>query len=318
MGEFKRIFRKVGGTEILKQYKIAGVLGFALIEILILGFSRKSLEILRLSVQFKIQKKLKKKYNYVLKSFKQKYMDILPHMNSNRVWICWLQGIDNAPLLVQRCYESIQKNLQEKDIIVITADNFSKYVSFPDYIIEKWNKGIITNTHFSDLLRLELLIRYGGIWLDATVLCTSGDVPHSMFHSHLFLYQTLKPGSNGHCVTISSWLIYARSNNKLLLATRKLLYEYWIKNNAMVDYYLFHIFFSIVCEEFPEDWDKVPKFCNTIPHILLLEMFEKFNDERFNNIKRMSCFHKLSYKREKELLDKKGTFYDVIINEGLF
>ena len=34
------------------------------------------------------------------------------------------------------------------------------------------DSGQITKTHLSDLLRLELLIRYGGTWIDATVFCT--------------------------------------------------------------------------------------------------------------------------------------------------
>jgi hypothetical protein len=208
--------------------------------------------------------------------------------------------------------------LKDKKIIVITADNFSNYVSFPEYILKKWHSGIITNTHFSDLLRLELLLSYGGIWIDATVLCTDNNFPKTMFSGDLFLYQTLKPGSDGQCMPISSWLIYARSNNKLLYSTRALLYEYWIKNNTMIEYFLLHSFFYIACERYPEEWERVPKFCNTIPHILLLELFEPFNEERYADIKMMSCFHKLSYKFDENLLKKTQTFYDVLINKDNF
>ena len=92
----------------------------------------------------------------------------------------------------------------------------NKYVQFPNYIIEKWNAGLITNTHMTDLLRLELLIRYGGMWVDATVLCTSRskNIPKYYFDSELFFYQCLKPGRDGHCNYISSWLISAKTNNK--------------------------------------------------------------------------------------------------------
>ena len=37
---------------------------------------------------------------------------------------------------------------------------------------EKKKKGIISRTHYSDLLRLEILGNYGGIWLDSTFFCT--------------------------------------------------------------------------------------------------------------------------------------------------
>lgn len=54
--------------------------------------------------------------------------------------------MDNAPDLVKKCYESLKNNLKDKEIILITSENISKYVTFPDYIMEKWEKGIITHT----------------------------------------------------------------------------------------------------------------------------------------------------------------------------
>ena len=62
MKEFKKIFKKVNGIEILKQYCMAHVILFSLLETAILGLSRKSLEIVRLAVDNRIYCKLKKKY----------------------------------------------------------------------------------------------------------------------------------------------------------------------------------------------------------------------------------------------------------------
>ena len=58
--------------------------------------------------------------------------------------------------------------MRDREIVLITQDNLFNYVQFPDYILKKWEAGVITNTHFSDLLRLELLIKYGGTWSDET------------------------------------------------------------------------------------------------------------------------------------------------------
>ena len=54
MKEFKKIFKKVNGIEILKQYCMAHVILFSLLETAILGLSRKSLEIVRLAVDNRI------------------------------------------------------------------------------------------------------------------------------------------------------------------------------------------------------------------------------------------------------------------------
>ena len=194
---------------------------------------------------------------------------------------------------------------------MITEKNMSDYVSFPDYIMKKWKAGIITNTHMTDLLRLELLSKYGGMWLDATVFCSRKieEIPEYYFNSNLFMYQCLKPGRDGHAIYISSWLISAKSNNKILMATQYLCYEYWKKNNKMIDYFLLHDFLSIVLEFYEEDWKKIIPVDNSTPHILLLRLFDKYDEDIWNSIKEQVPFHKLTYKFEKEKMKEEETFY---------
>lgn len=314
--KFSQLFKKVGGLGLVKNYFKSGVFFTAISQLLIVGFSKKALEILRLSVQLKVQQKLSKKYGYILHEFPYAKNKKLEHKSSKTIWICWLQGIDKAPKLVQKCYKSICKHLSDWDIIVITTENYTSYTNLPTYIIDKWKQGKITNTHFSDILRVDLLVTNGGMWIDSTVLCTSGEVPEYITNSDLFLYQVLKPGLDGHCIKTSSWLINAKSNNIILSATRDLLFEYWKKKNSLVDYFLLHHFISMSMSEFSQEWGIIPKFPNSIPHILLLQLFNKYDENEFKHIKNMTCFHKLNYKREMVDMVKKGTYYDVIINEG--
>lgn len=53
------------------------------------------------------------------------------------IWICWWQGLDNAPELVRKCVESIQKNAGNHEVIIITEDNYKEYVNIPKWIEEK-------------------------------------------------------------------------------------------------------------------------------------------------------------------------------------
>lgn len=313
MSKLKEIFYKAGGFELLKQYWKAGVLPTAIIQFLLLGRSKTSLLLLREIISLKTQKRLKRKYIHVLESFGSNYVD-QPHKDSRIIWLFWWQGIDAAPSLVKKCYKSIQDNLGKSwNVTLITKENYLEYVSFPEHILEKLSKNLITLTHFSDLLRLELLIKYGGLWLDATVLCTNSEIPKSILNSDLFYYQALKPGADGKPIVMSSWCMFAKTNNKILMATRELLYNYWKKKNSLVDYYLIHQFFSISCDYFPDAKNTVPPFCNSIPHILLLHFFEEYNEQYWSDLKRMSCFHKLTYKLDKEGTEKKGTYYEKII-----
>ena len=312
----KDTFNKQGGTKLLKQYWQSGAFFTAVGEFMLLGKSRTALEILRLSTQMKAKQKLEKRYRSTLRKFDGDYDPALPHESSNKVWICWFQGIESAPEIVQKCYESVRVNLLDKEIVVITSDNINDYVRFPDYIMEKWQKGIITHTHMTDLLRLELLIRNGGVWLDATVFCSDSNIPGYFFHSDLFFYQCLKPGRDGHSTYMSSWLMSANSNNKLLMATRHLLYEYWREHDSMVDYFLLHDFMSIVLEYYPEDWKNIVPRDNAAPHVLLLRLFDEYDEGIWNAVKAQTPFHKLSYKFEKEKETMKNTYYSEIIEGG--
>lgn len=316
----KEVFQKQGGMKLIKQYISSGALGTAIGEFLLLGKSRTALEILRLATQLKTKQKLENKYRRVLESFEETYDNSLPHVSSNKVWICWLQGIENAPDLVQKCFESVKNNLTDREIIVITSSNMTQYVEFPDYIIKKWRDGRITNTHLTDLLRLELLIKYGGMWLDATVFCStpSKDIPDYFFDSDLFFFQSLKPGRDGKATYISSWLMSAKSNNKILTAARDLCYEYWKNENEMKDYFLLHDFISIVLDKYTDEWKKIIPRDNSTPHILLLRLFDPFDKNIWSSIINQSPFHKLSYKLSEEQKERDGTFYKIILNNADF
>lgn len=308
----KAIFQKQGGMKLIKQYLRSGVFFTAAAQFLMLGKSRTALEILRLSAELKAKQKLQRQFKGHLEEFASQYDDSLPHEQSNKVFICWFQGIENAPSIVKKCYASIKENLTDREVILIDAHNMTDYVNLPDYIVDKWKKGIISNTHFSDLLRMELLIKYGGLWIDSTVLCTAKreDIPDYYFDSDLFLFQCLKPGRDGHSGIASNWFICAKSNNKILMATRYLCYEYWKKYNYLVDYFFSEFFMDLVLEYYKEDWNRIVPKDNATPHILLLRLFEPFDETMWKRIKEQTPFHKMSYKFTEEQSNLSGTYYD--------
>lgn len=315
----KETFKKQGGFNLIKQYWKGGAFFTAVGELFLLGKDKKGLEILRLSAQYKIKKNLEKKYRKEINYFQNKYVDTFEHIKSNKVWVCWFQGIENAPTIVKKCYKSLKENLTDRDIVLITADNLSQYVEFPKYILDKWKDGQISNTHMTDLLRLELLIKYGGMWIDSTVFCTSkrNQIPDYFFDSDLFLYQILKPGRDGQAQPISSWLISAKTNNKILMMTKYLCYEYWKKNNDMIDYFLFHDFMMIALEHNENEWKKIIPRDSSTPHMLLLRLFDEYNENTWEAIKGQTPFHKLTYKFEKKHDELKNTYFEKLIQERI-
>lgn len=310
MNKFITLFNKVDGWKIIRQYIYAHVFVYALFMTLINGLSKKSLEILRLGVSNKLLRRLRKKYKRDIIDCKNKLINNnLEHVSSNKIWMYWGQGIDNAPELVQKCYNSIKENVANKEIVMLDDSTYREYVSFPEYIQKKIDSGVITKTHFSDLLRLELLIKYGGTWIDSTVYCSGKNYEEFVFEDDLFFFQCLKPGLDGHATCISSWFLTAKANNEVLLLTRELLYKYWKTHTKMIDYFLLHDFMQIALETYEDDWKKVVPVSNSTPHILLLRLFDEYNQEVWDCIKNNTCFHKLSYKFDKEKFKISNTYY---------
>lgn len=254
--------------------------------------------------------KLKKKYKKKLKKFEitqkkeQKY--------SNFIWVCWFQGIERAPELVKTCYKSVKRWYPDNDIVLITKENFRDYVDIPEYVISKWEKGKILNAHFSDILRLALLIKYGGLWIDATVFCT-GNSWNWLKEKSLFVYR------NGwldmEYINMANWLIYSKSNNEILIMTLNLLYDYWKNKNYASNYFIFHMFFKMATEKYSDEWKQVPYYAQIDNHLLANELANNFDEKRYDEIKYLTNFHKLTYKLPIDKNKKETTFYDKIIEE---
>lgn len=315
MSRIKQIFYKAGGWKTVTNYFKAGVLPYMIRQVLLIGKSKTALELVRNGIQLKIMQKLRKQYIDVLRDFDANYSrDKYPMKKSNKVWVCWMQGMEQAPALVQRCYRSLKENLKDKEVVLLMEENLDQYVKIPDFILDKLHKGIITRTHFSDILRVELLIQNGGTWIDATVFCSGENIPKYMMEDEFFIFQKLKPGSDGSTINMSSWFMSAWSNQKFLLATRELLYAYWRKHNHLIDYFLLHLFMMMVKDYYPDEWKHIFPYPNSLPHILLLRMFESYDEDLWNNLKAICPFHKLSYKRTQEEFTREGTYYKCILD----
>ena len=315
MSEFKEIFKKVNGIEKLKEFARSKVLLFSLAITGLLGTNRKSLEIVRLAVENKIYRRLKRQNAGFIKDFVERTKnEELEHHHRNTIWTIWLQGIDQAPFIVQKCIGSIRRNIPDREIVVITEDNYSDYVSFPEHIMRKYHEGIISKVHFADLLRIELLCKYGGTWLDGTVFVSSLKENHSFYlDSNLFLFQILKPGLDGHCSSISSWMMTASSNQRIMLLVRELLHNYWKTHDRAEDYFILHDFFQMSIETYPEDWQKVVPVSSEMPHVLLLRLFDVYDEKIWEQVCDITPFHKLSYKYDTSDELKEGTYFNKII-----
>ena len=118
---------------------------------------------------------------------------------------------------------------------------------------------------------------------------------------------------NGHASAISSWMITASTNQRIISLTRDLLHNYWAHHDRAVHYFIIHLFFQMAIEAYPDDWKKVVPVPNSLPHILLLRLFEPYDERIWEQTKKLTSFHKLSYKFEQKNTELPGTFFSEIL-----
>lgn len=294
----------------LKQIIQNHLLIYFIFFFILLPKNKKGFEILKNLIDYRLQKKLERKYKNILNLLPA---DSVETIKPKIIWFCWLQGIENAPVLVRKCYSKIKSICLDYDVVTITANNFSEYTNISENIVSKWENGIITNTMFSDILRTNLLLNNGGTWIDSTVLLTD-KIPEEIEKSEFFLFMSQKPGSIGHYVTISSWFLSSKKNHPFIKILNTFWESYWQKENRAYDYFLYHLFFDLILRKYPAITEKIPKFSNEPPHYLLYELENEFSLKKFEYIKRKSFAHKLSYKI-KDYEEGKKTFYSYLVNQ---
>lgn len=258
--------------------------------------------------------KLKKQYAYLLNADNE--TERISGNSPLKIWTCWFQGEENAPSLVKSCIASMRNLFGNDMVTVITDENFTDYVELPDYILQKYRKGIISRAHFSDILRIELLHQHGGLWLDSTVFCTCKSVPEYIEKSDLFVYKNINLTRNdANTIVASSWLMKANRHNCIIAKTRELLFEYWKKQKKLENYYLVHIFFTFATEVYAGEWRNIPTFSNVPPHIMQFEILDVYSEKRFAEMAKGSGFHKLNWKIQPETNAEKYTFYNFLTKD---
>ena len=132
LDDLKDKFDRAGGKEILGQYAREHVLGFALLQTALQGTSQKSLEIVRLSVSNKILGKLRRKYRRYIDGYlqREKLKPKKPAKRSRDIWILWLDGMEQAPEVVQRCCRSVQESFPDRPVHILTEENYRDAFQF--------------------------------------------------------------------------------------------------------------------------------------------------------------------------------------------
>lgn len=242
---------------------------------------------------------------YIANEFRKRYMLQLssePDHDDNWtksevpkiIWWCWLQGEDQAPPVAKTCLASLRRNLPNYEVRVLTWGNLRQYVDLPQVIYDKFDAGWIAGAHFSDILRLALLSKYGGFWIDSTVYCSDDRLFKSIEKKNMFMYQNLMT-TTSRIIKMSNWFIASKKDNPYLKEVSQLLIDYYSNSNFTEDYFVCHLLLTLFAKKYADIWDGMDIYSNNNPHMLQYMMNKPYDDELFNRIMAKSSVHKLNH-----------------------
>ena len=243
------------------------------------------------------------------------YTDCCKIQEDSPIWIFWWQGEKTMPPIVNSCYKSVLRNAEKHPVILITEDNINEYVDIPQYIYDKIKEKKMTLTHFSDILRENLLYKHGGIWMDATIYMTAP------FSNELYKYEYYSVKG-----AFEEWewtgFFQACGKGNLFAKTVSHLFNcYWKEHDCLISYLLIDCLLAVARKHSPAIDQMIKNLPQKDSGIFLLndQYLDKIYSEiEMNELCKKTNLHKLSYKySHMEKVDSNRTFWGYLVMEGL-
>ncbi|WP_117114980.1 capsular polysaccharide synthesis protein [Limosilactobacillus reuteri] len=260
----------------------------------------------------------------LIKSFLKKNVPISNNVNSTLnkniksnsvIWTMWWQGIEDAPSIVKACISSHKRLNPQHEVIVITKDNFQHYIKLPQYILNLLKDKKISITHFSDIVRVNLLYHYGGVWADSTLLMTKR-IPDYVFKQDFY---TIKTGDYTNDPSHGKWTTFfmeAQKGNKLMKFLVECFNGYLKNYSIFIDYILLDYFIALFLEESKTNMNLINQIPLNNKDVFLLRRFLLKNAGSFDYLNNDTYLYKLSYKDNLKSLESDGikTIYKELIS----
>lgn len=259
---------------------------------------------------------IEKNFNKVISKYKQtsffKECEI-----PKTIWVFWWQGELAMPSVIKECYRSILRNANGRQVILLDHNNYKDYVKLPDYILRKSKDGIISKTHFSDLLRVCLLKEYGGFWIDAAIFVTK-PIPQykGIFYSPRL---TNELQDSPHMAQWVMGVMGAPPHMPLFLYIYDMLLSYWAKYNVVFSYLMFDYFIKYGYEHIAwikEIMENRPVESPDL-HFPRYNFSEEVDEKKLDCLLVHNTFLSLTYriKYPKYTINGKESYYAALLNK---
>lgn len=247
----------------------------------------------------------------------------VPHSDGKRVpvWCCWWQGVEQMPEIVRMCNDRLRQMIPEElaELRMITAENYTDYVELPQYIIKKFEAGKMSITALSDVLRVALLAKYGGFWIDSTVFI-SDHFPLEFVTEDYYAQRMYDPVKWSHEACKGRWcgfLMGGKAENVLFLLLRDAFFEWWRIHNSVIDYVILDYFLLAGYKNVPAITTQID--CLPDNNTGVFDMYGKlhlpYTETLYCQLTKDTNLHKLTYKIDliKHTGNSESTLYAYLL-----
>ena len=235
-----------------------------------------------------------------------------------RIFTLWMQGEDKAPALVKACLGSIRSHAG-CEVVVLDGRSLSDWITLPPYILELWKSGRMKAAHFADICRIELLYRYGGVWMDATDYLPAA-LPEWLWEEDFFVYRggdTLR----GSYAFIQNCFIRGAKGAYILKVWREAVFAYWAHEDKAVDYFVHQLLFGFAVSGNPRAaalFSAMPQYPQEPTHRLWHGSADlPYDAQLFDEICRGALFQKTDYKSPSARSPRPGSMADHLLRPSL-
>jgi hypothetical protein len=219
------------------------------------------------------------------------------------IFILWFQGFEQAPEIVKNCLNSWIHYNPDWKVIQLDSSNLHEWI---DNIEDLKKEGMLL-CHLSDMIRMLLLHKYGGVWVDSTLFCNRS--------LSTWLPQFISSGFFGFSspsneYILSSWFLYSEPRHSITTSIANDIVAYFknVDDYRQVNYLILHDRMNWLYENnplFKEEFDKMPFFQSGISifrgigplFLLAIDLFNKCTPEIDTIIKCQAIpVFKLTYK----------------------
>ena len=173
------------------------------------------------------------------------FLNEISNSDSNKVpkiiWTFW-HDEDKIPSLIKYCIQTWIKSNPDYKIYFLTRQNYRNFIDIPSYITEHSNINDY-EARFSDMIRIHLLYEYGGVWMDASIICKESlndwlywDI--QSFGKNFFGYYIQQNITDDRYPVIENWFMATTPKNNFILLWKNEFME--IINFSSVNEYLQH------------------------------------------------------------------------------